>query len=77
MKFTVEINELWKRTIVVESKPGARYVTGDEIRRQAKKAMEEGDEGTLEFSRTLELEDWTTRTSPSGDFIGSSARVEV
>ena len=60
MRFTVDVKEVWTRSITVELPETA---TAEQVREQANRQIQESDEGATEYSRTLDPENWTVRDS--------------
>jgi len=65
MNYVIEIPEVHKAIIEVEAPEG---LSRQEILALAKKKFEENGSDILEYSRTLEEEEWVTRTD-NGEFI--------
>ena len=57
-KFTVDINEVWCHTIEVELPANAAK---EQIIEAANQKLAEGDEGSTEYSHTLDADTWTVR----------------
>lgn len=57
-KFAVDIKEVWTHTIEVKLPDGA---TKEEIVEAANQKLAEGEEGTTEYSHTLDPDTWGVR----------------
>jgi hypothetical protein len=57
-KFTVGVKEVWEHTLTVELPANA---TKEQILEAANQLIAEGDEGTTEYSHTLDTDQWTVR----------------
>ena len=60
MRFTVDVQEVWTRSVAVNLPETA---TAEQIREQANRQVQELDEGATEYSHTLDSENWTVRDS--------------
>lgn len=65
MKYYVEISEVHKALVEIEAPKG---ISRDTLLKLAQDKFEEEGSDNLEYSHTLETDQWTTRTE-AGDFV--------
>ena len=58
VEFSVGVKEVWEHTLTVKLPANA---TKEQILEAANELLAEGDEGTTEYSHTLDLNQWTVR----------------
>ena len=69
-KFSVDVKEMWCRTIEVRLPCDA---TIESVRKAVQAKLDDGDEGGLEFDERLDPEDWNVRNA-RGDYLHAHPR---
>ncbi len=64
-KFTVDVKEVWSHIITVELPADA---TKDRVLEAANQKIAEGDDGSTEYSHTLDQDAWTVRNE-QGNYL--------
>ena len=65
MRFTVDVKEVWDRSVTVELPEGTPVA---QILEQANVQIQESAEGETEYNRTLGQDTWTVRDS-NGNYL--------